>query len=603
MAQRPAPVTDLAWSAEQAQAFGGEVLGLWTELLARLPELPVNREYAPAAVAPAVALPVPEEPMPADQLVGHLRELAFGQSLLIGHPAFFAYICGAGTVPGAAAELLAAGLNSNLGGYRLGPGAAEIELHLTRWLAGRFGLPEGAGGIIMSGGAMANFVGLKCARDARLGIDVRENGVSRARPGRAIRVRGGARGDPARGRHARSRRGRRPRGPGRRAPAHARRCARGGDRARPLRRRAAARRLRDRRDDDDGLDRPAARDRRRSRSAMGSGCTSTRPTAAPSCSATSCAGCSTGSSAPTRSRSIRTSGSTRRSRPAACWCATSARCRARSTPTRPTSGSTRRRATASTSGCTDRSSRAGSPRGKVWISLLAHGRAAYGRRIAHDVALARYLGELVEEHPDFELMCEPRLSICCFRHRPAGWTGTEEQLDRLNERLMMAIMADGRVYCSNAVIDGRFGLRACIVNFRTEAEDVERLLAVAAELGRRLIASAGHGDAGLVGEHDRLHAVAQPELHQHARDVRLDRRLAHDQLGRDLGVRQPARDELEHLELARGQLVEALGRRRGGGRGGRELLDQPLGDRGREQRLALRDDADARRRAARAARP
>jgi aromatic-L-amino-acid/L-tryptophan decarboxylase len=121
---------------------------------------------------------------------------------------------------------------------------------------------------------------------------------------------------------------------------------------------------------------------------------------------------------------------------------------------------------------------------KVWVSLLAHGRAAYGKRIAHDAALARYLGELVTEHPDFELMCEPRLSICCFRYRPRGWTGTEEQLDRLNERLMTAIHADGRVYCSNALIDGRFGLRACIVNFRTEAPDVERLLAVAAELGQ-----------------------------------------------------------------------------------------------------------------------
>ena len=46
---------------------------------------------------------------------------------------------------------------------------------------------------------------------------------------------------------------------------------------------------------------------------------------------------------------------------------------------------------------------------------------------------------------------------------------------------MTAIHADGRAP-SNAVIDGRFGLRACIVNFRTEADDVERLLAVAAEL-------------------------------------------------------------------------------------------------------------------------
>jgi glutamate/tyrosine decarboxylase-like PLP-dependent enzyme len=89
----------------------------------------------------------------------------------------------------------------------------------------------------------------------------------------------------------------------------------------------------------------------------------------------------------------------------------------------------------------------------------------------------------VAEHPDFEPMCPPRLSICCFRYRPRGWSGTEEELDRLNERLMTAIQGDGRVYCSNAVIGGRFGLRACIVNFRTEAPDVERLLSIAAELG------------------------------------------------------------------------------------------------------------------------
>ena len=161
MPERPQPVTDLAWSAEQAEELGGAVLGIWTELLERLPGLPVNREHLPTAVAAAVALPVPEEPLPVAELVEHLRELTFEQSLLMGHPGFLGYICGAGTVPGAAADLLAAGLNPCLGGYRLGPGAAEIELHLTRWLAQRFGLPDGAGGMIMTGGAMANFVALK----------------------------------------------------------------------------------------------------------------------------------------------------------------------------------------------------------------------------------------------------------------------------------------------------------------------------------------------------------------------------------------------------------------------------------------------------------
>src|SRR5918995_2263530 len=177
MAHRPAPVTDLAWSPEQARELGGGVLDLWTELLARLPDERVTREREPAEVAAALALPVPEEPMPTEAVLAHLRALTFDQSLHMGHPAYFAYITGAGTVPGAAAELLAAGLNQCSGGYRLGPGAAEIELHLTRWLASRFGLPEGAGGMIMTGGAMANFVGLKCARDQRLGIEVRERGV------------------------------------------------------------------------------------------------------------------------------------------------------------------------------------------------------------------------------------------------------------------------------------------------------------------------------------------------------------------------------------------------------------------------------------------
>ena len=121
---------------------------------------------------------------------------------------------------------------------------------------------------------------------------------------------------------------------------------------------------------------------------------------------------------------------------------------------------------------------------KVWVSLLAHGRTAYGRRISHDAALARYLGELVEAHPDLELLCAPSLSICCFRFVREGLA--EAELDALNQRLVSAVQADGRVYCSNAVVHGRFGLRACIVNFRTEAEDLDLLVDVVAEHAGRL---------------------------------------------------------------------------------------------------------------------
>ena len=52
---------------------------------------------------------------------------------------------------------------------------------------------------------------------------------------------------------------------------------------------------------------------------------------------------------------------------------------------------------------------------------------------------------------------------------------------------MTAVHADGRTYCSNAILEGRFCLRACVVNFRTEADDVERLLEVSEERGRALL--------------------------------------------------------------------------------------------------------------------
>ena len=74
---------------------------------------------------------------------------------------------------------------------------------------------------------------------------------------------------------------------------------------------------------------------------------------------------------------------------------------------------------------------------------------------------------------------------------------------------------------------------------------------------------------GLVGEHDRLHAVAQAELLEDVRDVRLDRRLADEELLPDLCVRQARGDEAEDLVLARGELAELLGRR--GARDAREL--------------------------------
>jgi len=123
------------------------------------------------------------------------------------------------------------------------------------------------------------------------------------------------------------------------------------------------------------------------------------------------------------------------------------------------------------------------------VSLLAHGWDAYERRISHDVALALYLHELVIDHPELEPMTEPGLSITCFRYVPAGLAETsdaDEYLDMLNERLMFELQLGGRVFPSNAVVGGRFALRSCVVNYRTEADTMDELAAETIRLGRDL---------------------------------------------------------------------------------------------------------------------
>jgi glutamate/tyrosine decarboxylase-like PLP-dependent enzyme len=102
--------------------------------------------------------------------------------------------------------------------------------------------------------------------------------------------------------------------------------------------------------------------------------------------------------------------------------------------------------------------------------------------------LARYLHDLVRQHPDFEALTQ-HLSITTFRYVPADVrsatpsAGTEDYLRRLNEDLLSRVERSGQAFLSNAVVGGKFALRACIVNFRTTREDIESLLPLFSRLG------------------------------------------------------------------------------------------------------------------------
>jgi glutamate/tyrosine decarboxylase-like PLP-dependent enzyme len=126
---------------------------------------------------------------------------------------------------------------------------------------------------------------------------------------------------------------------------------------------------------------------------------------------------------------------------------------------------------------------------KVWMSLAAHGLEAYGRRIAHDVELAKYLAAEAERRDELEPMAPVTISTACFRYVPPDLPDGEDgnrYADLVNERLMAEIRREGRTFPSNATLNGRYCLRACIVNFRTEADDIDALLDSTVRLGRQI---------------------------------------------------------------------------------------------------------------------
>jgi aromatic-L-amino-acid/L-tryptophan decarboxylase len=128
---------------------------------------------------------------------------------------------------------------------------------------------------------------------------------------------------------------------------------------------------------------------------------------------------------------------------------------------------------------------------KVWLALKQVGADGYRAMIADDMALSRDMAAAVERDPDLELVTQA-LSIATFRFVPAdlrsrvGETSTEEYLNRLNEALLDTIQRSGEAFVSNALVRGRYVLRACIVNFHTTREDVEAVPGIVARMGRDL---------------------------------------------------------------------------------------------------------------------
>lgn len=123
---------------------------------------------------------------------------------------------------------------------------------------------------------------------------------------------------------------------------------------------------------------------------------------------------------------------------------------------------------------------------KVWMSIKEHGLDRFGRMIARNVEQAHYFGHLVESEPSMELMAPIGLDIVCFRFNPGGLD--DDNLNALNKEILMQLHEQGIAAPSYTTLQGRYCLRIAIANHRSKQEDFDLLAREVVRIGRELVA-------------------------------------------------------------------------------------------------------------------
>jgi len=485
-AGREAPI---AMDAQTFKTLGHRLVDQLADLLASIPSRPVTPGEEPSAVRAAfdIHADLPENGTDPGALLEDTARRLFDHSLFNGHPRFFGYITSSPAPIGMLGDLLASALNPNVGGWTLSPAATEIELQTVRWIAKLIGYPTDCGGLLVSGGNMANLVCFFAARAARAGWNVREQGH---RAGKPVRVYTSAETHTW-------------------IQKAADLSGVGTDSIRWIPTDAELRM------DLDELRRRVEADRAQGDVPLmvigTAGSVSTGAVDPLHAIAAFCReqgiwfhvdGAYGGFAAaidgvPDDLRAIGEADSVAIDPHKWLYAPMEAGCALVRDP------EVHRAAFSyhppyyhfaeKTENLVDfgpQNSR-GFRALKVWLAFRQVGAAGHRRMIADDVALSAAMADAVRRHPELELVTQS-LSITTFRFVPAelGPRRHEEQveayLDVLNRELLDQLQRGGRVFVSNAVIRGRYVLRACIVNFHTARSDVDAVPGIVAELGREL---------------------------------------------------------------------------------------------------------------------
>ncbi len=479
-------ISPLAMNSQQFRELGNQLVERIASFLDSLPQRPVTPAEAPATVREVLAADrgLPLHGTDAATLLDRTADLLFDHSLFNGHPRFWGYITSSASPIGALGELLASAVNANVGAWLVSPMASEIEGQTIRWVAEMLGYPVDCGGLFVSGGNMANLVCFLAARQAKAGWDVRTKGMG----GKRLRV------YCSRETHTWIQKA-------------ADIAGLGTDAIRWI---ATDRELR--------IDVTALREQLGADIEAGD---------KPILVVGTAGSVSTGAVDPLPELAALC-------REFDLWFHVDGAygALAAALPDAPAAFAGLREADSVAvdphkwlyapleAGCAlvrnveklrdafayhppyyhfgieatnyfdlgpenSRSLRAL----KVWLALQQVGREGYVQMISEDMRLSRELYQRIADHAELEALTQS-LSITTFRFVPADLKNSSEAanayLNELNLELLTRVQASGAFYLSNAVIDGKYALRACIVNFRTSLTDVEALPPFVVELGKDL---------------------------------------------------------------------------------------------------------------------
>ncbi len=136
------------------------------------------------------------------------------------------------------------------------------------------------------------------------------------------------------------------------------------------------------------------------------------------------------------------------------------------------------------------------------MAMQQFGTRGYKAIVEENIALAQYLADRVRGAEDFELMAPPSLSVVCFRYvdpstaiegagAEVAAAERESAAAALNRAVLERLQLSGEAFITSTELRGRFVLRACVVNYRSTREDVDRMLAAVRTIGREVGAATG----------------------------------------------------------------------------------------------------------------